>query len=72
MSIADNLDSKLDAGFVRHYDSRVARRQFQISVALVVILSLAAFALGLMLRFDPPGGDASAAPSMHRSISLDA
>ncbi len=72
MSIVDHFDHAPDAGFVRYYDSRAARRQFRISVALVVVLSLAAFTLGFVLRFEGPADDAHTAPSAHQSISLDA
>jgi hypothetical protein len=54
MSIADNFDHKSDAGFVRAYDARAARRQFQVSSMLVVVLALAAFALGMLTRLAPP------------------
>lgn len=72
MSIADHFDCVPDAGFVRSYDSRAARRQFQISVALIVVLSLAAFTLGFVLRFGDSGGEAHPLPGAHQSISLDA
>ena len=54
MSIADHFYHAPDAGFVRSYNSYVARRQFQVSVALILILALAAFALGMLVRFDDP------------------
>ena len=54
MSIADHFHHAPDAGFVRTYDSQAARRQFQVSVALIVILALAAFVLGILVRFDEP------------------
>ena len=54
MSIADHFDHAPDAGFVRSYDSRAARRQFQVSLVLIVILTVSAFALGILVRFDPP------------------
>jgi hypothetical protein len=54
MSIADHFDHAPDAGFVRSYDSLAARRQFQISLVLILVLSAAAFALGLLVRFDEP------------------
>ncbi len=38
MSIADHFDHAPDAGFVRSYDLRSARRQFQVSLILIVIL----------------------------------
>ena len=54
MSVADHFDHTPDAGFVRAYDSQAARRQFQVSVVLILVLTLAAFALGLLIRFDGP------------------
>jgi hypothetical protein len=72
MSIADHFDHAPDAGFIRAYDSRAARRQFQISAALILVLALAAFTLGFVLRFDDPAAQANSAPSMHQAISLDA
>jgi hypothetical protein len=65
MSIADHFDPAPDAGFVRSYDSRTARRQFQISVALILVLSLAAFTLGFVLRFDDPSEQTNPAPNTH-------
>jgi hypothetical protein len=70
MSIVDHFDHAPDAGFVRYYDSRAAHRQFQISVALIVILTFAAFTLGFVLRFDGPADDMHPVPSV--SISFDA
>ncbi len=52
MSIADHFDQIPDAGFIRTYDAQTARRQFQVSVVLIVVLALAAFALGMLVRFD--------------------
>ena len=57
MSVADHFDHSPDAGFVRSYDSQAARRQFQVSVVLILVLAVAAFVLGLLVRFDPPTGD---------------
>jgi len=52
MSIADHFDHTPDAGFIRTYDPQTARRQFQVSAVLIVVLAMAAFALGLLVRFD--------------------
>ena len=71
MSIADHFDHTPDAGFVRSYNSRSARRQFQVSVALVVILGISAFALGFLVRFDPPAG-VSQAPIAAQDVHLPA
>ncbi|QXX75078.1 hypothetical protein [Methylovirgula sp. HY1] len=66
MSIADHFYHAPDAGFVRTYNSQAARRQFQVSVALILILAGAAFALGLLVRFDGPASGAHQEPSkMH-------
>jgi hypothetical protein len=54
MSIADNFDRKPEAGFVRAYDIRAARRQFQVSLALVLVLGVAAIALGFLTQLDRP------------------
>lgn len=57
MSVADHFDHTPDAGFIRAYDSQAARRQFQVSVVLILILTFAAFALGLLIRFDAQTGE---------------
>jgi len=54
MAIAGDFDDKSNAGFVRAYDARAARRQFQISSILVLVLALAAFALGILTQLAPP------------------
>ncbi|MGH6818832.1 MAG: hypothetical protein ACREC1_08690 [Methylovirgula sp.] len=62
MSIADHFAPAPDAGFVRSYDSQAARRQFQISLVLILILTLAAFVLGFSVQFDAPTGAGRPAP----------
>jgi hypothetical protein len=62
MSIIDPFEHAPDAGFARYYDSRAARRQFEISVALILVLSLAALTLGFVLRFDGPAEGAHSVP----------
>lgn len=54
MSIADHFERAPDAGFIRIYDSNAARRQFQVSLMLIVVVALAATALGFLVRFDAP------------------
>ena len=54
MSIANHFDRRRDAGFVRSYDLRAARRQFQVSLILILVLAGAAIALGLVMRLDQP------------------
>ena len=54
MSIADHFHHAPDAGFVRNFDGDAARRQFRVSMVLVVVIAAAAAALGTMVRFDSP------------------
>ena len=67
MSIADHFEHAPDARFIRDFDSHVARRQFKISLTLVVVIALAATSLALLVRFDnpvgPAGGGLSTPPS---------
>jgi hypothetical protein len=52
MSIADHFEHAPDAGFVRDYDNEAARRQFRLSLVLIVVVALAATALAALIRFD--------------------
>ena len=54
MSIADHFEQAPDARCVRDYDAGAARRQFTLSLVLVVALALAAATLGMAVRFDLP------------------
>lgn len=73
MSIADHFDHTPDAGFVRDYDSSSARRQLKVSVMLIVVIAIAASALGFLVRFDSATDDrvggAPLAPSYVGSLS---
>ena len=60
MSIADHFDHTPDAGFIRNYDSGSARRQFKVSVMLIVVIAIAASALGFLVRFDQSAQDRAA------------
>jgi hypothetical protein len=74
MSIADNFDHNADAGFVRAYDARAARRQFRVSIVIVLVLAVAAVALGMLTQLAPPitNGRSSAlnASSQRRGVAL--
>ena len=72
MSIADHFYHTPDASFVRSYDSHAARRQFQVSVALILILALAAFALGMLVRFDDPSAMGRPSPSKIHDVHFAA
>jgi hypothetical protein len=52
MFTANDLDKNPDAGFLRAFDAQSARRQFQVSVALILVVDLAAFAVGALARLD--------------------
>jgi hypothetical protein len=60
MSIADHFEQAPDANFVRNYDSGAARRQFHVSLMLIIVIAVAATALGFLVRFDTPSTSASA------------
>ena len=45
MSIVDHFERNPSAGFMRHGLARQANRQFRISVALVIVLALAALSV---------------------------
>ncbi len=51
MPVADKFGLEADGGFVRAYDARAASRQCQISIALVLLLALAASAVGILAGF---------------------
>ena len=51
MSIANHFERRRDAGLVRSYDMRAARRQFQASLILILVMTgRAAVALGLAMH----------------------
>jgi len=52
MALTDQFNRKGDKGFVRSYDANSARRQFEISLMLVFILTVSVLALGMMMQFD--------------------
>ncbi|MCI0599694.1 MAG: hypothetical protein L0Y50_03815 [Beijerinckiaceae bacterium] len=70
MPIADNPGQTADAGFVRAYDARAARRQFQVSIVLVLVLAFAATALSLLTRLDRPVNMGRSAPIALRGTQV--
>lgn len=79
MSIADHFDHTPDVSFVRRYDASSARRQFQLSLVLMIALAAAAFMLGALIRFDDATANAgpvtlqpppAAKPAPHRPTSV--
>ena len=47
MSIIDHFDRNPPAGFMRHGFARQANRQFRMSLALVIVLTVAAISVSL-------------------------
>ena len=68
MSVADNFDQVPDAGFVRAYDSQAARRQFQVSLVLIVVLAIATFVLGILVRFEQPAETLKPVPAKSHEV----
>ena len=56
MPAADRFDECPNAGFVHAYDARAAKRQLQISIALVFVLAFAAAVIGFLAQLDFPAG----------------
>lgn len=56
MAAAGKCDESPDTGFVHAYDARGAKRQLQISAALVIFLACAAAAIGVLAQFERPQG----------------
>lgn len=71
MQLAEQFEPKSEAGFVRACNAQDARRQFHVSLALVLLLAAAAAALALLAQIDRrPDDEAAAAgasglPAMH-------
>ena len=63
MSMTDHFEKNQDAGFVRSFDPSAARRQFRVSVFLIIILALAAFVAGLTTHLAGPHKTSSATPN---------
>lgn len=63
MSIADHFQHAPDAGFIRNFDGNAARRQFRVSMVLVIVIATAAMALGALVRFDSPAASGPVAVS---------
>ena len=72
MSIADHFEHVPEAALVRDYDSSSARRQFKVSLVLIVVIAMGASALGFVVRFDQPavaGGGSVVTPSYAGTLS---
>lgn len=53
MSLVDKFDDQIEPGFTRNFDRESARRQFRVSILLVVAMATAAFVLGYALPINP-------------------
>jgi hypothetical protein len=49
MSLVDKFDDQIEPAFTRSFDRESARRQFRVSILLVVAMATAAFVLGFAL-----------------------
>lgn len=56
MSLVDKFDNKTEPGFSRPFDRESARRQFRVSVLLIIAMALSAFVLGFAM---PVGNQSS-------------
>ncbi len=55
MSLVDKFDHQPETAFTRNFDRESARRQFRVSLFLVVAMASAAFFLGFALPIGSPG-----------------
>lgn len=54
MSLVDKYDNKNQSGYVRRFDRESARRQFRLSLLLIVAMALSAFVLGFAMPVGSP------------------
>jgi hypothetical protein len=52
MSLVDKFDDQVEQGFTRSFDRDSARRQFRVSLLLIVAMAVSAFILGFALPVD--------------------
>ena len=65
MSLVDKFDNKKEQGFSRPFDRESARRQFRVSVLLIIAMALSAFVLG----FAMPVGNQTSQPNPEKEAS---
>ena len=68
MSVVDHFHKTPEAGFSRSWDAESARRQFNVSLALIAALAFAAGLLAYSLRIGP----APQVPVSHAVAQADA
>lgn len=61
MSLVDKFDNKNETGYVRRFDRESARRQFRVSLLLIVAMALSAFVLGFAMPVGSPNTTTGAA-----------
>ena len=61
MSLVDKFDNKNETGYVRRFDRESARRQFRVSLLLIVAMALSAFVLGFAMPVGTPNTTTGAA-----------
>lgn len=55
MSLVDKFDDQMEPAFSRSFDRDSARRQFRVSLFLVIAMASAAFVLGFALPMEGAG-----------------
>jgi hypothetical protein len=58
--------------FVRSYDVQTARRQFQVSVILIIVLAAIAFLLGHLTRFEERASEKKTIYPVNHSVQMAA
>jgi hypothetical protein len=74
MSLVDKFDDQMEPAFSRSFDRESARRQFRVSIFLVVAMASAAFVLGFALPINQgsnPLPSADSAAFSGRLVSVD-
>lgn len=74
MSLVDKFDDQIEPAFTRSFDRESARRQFRVSILLVVAMATAAFVLGFALPINSVQNPAPVADNSEfagRLVSVD-
>lgn len=61
MSLVDKYDDKTESGYIRKFDRESARRQFRVSLLLIIAMAVSAFVLGFAMPVAGPTSQANSA-----------
>lgn len=61
MSLVDKFENKTEPGYTRRFDRESARRQFRVSILLIIAMALSAFVLGFAMPVGTPATQPNAA-----------